>query len=83
MSADPTEAPERAIRVKFQRTEGHAGEYDRIVVAIADLSLSCDPVNDRQIRLAHRLAFTHGADVVIDDVLKDRVTQALTPKAPR
>lgn len=83
MSADPTEAPETAVRVSFQRTEGRAGMYDRIVVAIADLSLSCDLVNDRQIRLAHRLAFTHGADVVIDDELRERVTTALTKKAPR
>lgn len=81
MSATPEAIT--AVQVKFQRTEGRAGLYDRIVVVIADLHLSCDLVNDRQIRLAHRLATTHGADVVIDTVLTERVSAALTKKEPR
>lgn len=68
---------ERVRRVQIRRVSTTRREYDAIVVHLADLRLSADLVDDRQIRLAHRLAHSHGTTLDVAPELQERVTNAL------
>lgn len=67
----------KAHRVQIHRRQVGVREFDGITVYIADLRLSCDLMNDRQIRLAHELATQHQAFFMYDDVNAERVKAAL------
>ncbi len=70
--------PELAVSVSIKRIVGDGGgTYDRIRVCIADLHLSSDLVNDRQIRLAAKLAESHGVTLQADASNARRVAAAL------
>lgn len=51
--------------------------FDQIRVSIADMLLTCDLTDDRQIRLAYTLAQDHGATFIWDDHNDERVSAAL------
>jgi hypothetical protein len=68
---------ERVLKVRIHRAANTARTYDAITVYVADLQLSCDLVNDRQIRLARRLATSHGAALQVAPELEERVRAAL------
>lgn len=61
----------------LRRQEIRGTEVDRVTVLIGDLRLSGELFNDRQIRLARRLADDHEAWFMYDDAIADRVKQAL------
>lgn len=67
----------RAHQVKVQRVTTTAREYDAITVSIGDLHLRCDATDSRTIRLARRLADSHGATFLYDDATAARVRYAL------
>lgn len=67
---------ERIKTVRLHRKATASREYDAITVSIGDLFLSCDLVNDRQIRLAKLLAASHGADFSVCDALEERAAKA-------
>lgn len=78
MSEANTSAPEQATKVSLHQSTNKAGvKYDEITVVIADLHLHCDAVNDRQIRLAKKLADTHGCMFYVATEVADRVDRAL------
>jgi hypothetical protein len=68
---------EHVTCVRIHRAANGSREYDAITVHIADLALICDLVNDRQIRLANRLAVSHGAELRVSNDMQERVMQAL------
>lgn len=70
----------KAHRVQIHRRQVGAREFDGITVHIADLRLSCDLLDDRQIRLAHELATQHQAFFMYDDANEARVKAALGRK---
>lgn len=72
---------ERATCVRIRKAANSSREYDTLTVRIADLTLSCDLVNDRQIRLANRLAVSHGAELRVSDELQERVQQVLDARS--
>jgi len=70
--------PEMASQVKVCRRISASGhEYDAIKVVIGDLHMSCDAIDDRSIRLAKRLADSHGATFFYDDATAERVRAAI------
>lgn len=68
---------ERASLVRVHTKEVGTRRYDAITVVVADLHLSCDWVNARQLRLAKRLADNHGADFQVAPELQARVQREL------
>ena len=50
-------------RVSIQRRSGSRGNYFVIEVRTHDLILTCDLVNERQLRLARRLAKDYGVEL--------------------
>jgi hypothetical protein len=68
---------EQVKAVRVQRTQTGTREYNAITVVLADLHLSCDVVNARQLRLAKHLADSHGAAFMVDPLLQAQVYQAL------
>lgn len=69
--------PESVVRVQLRTLAAGARTYPAIVVHMADLQLSADLVNDRQVRLAQRLAESHGVTMEVAPELQLRVTRAL------
>ena len=67
----------KATQIHIHRAESRHTEYDEMTVVIADLYLYATISDDRQIRLAKRLADEHGAAFVVSEPLKARVKQAL------
>lgn len=67
----------KAHQVKVHRVATATREYDAITVAIGDLHLRCDAVDDRTIRMARRLAEDHKAYFTHDDATAMRVRAAL------
>lgn len=67
----------KAVQVKIQRRATTAREYDAVTVIIGDLHLSCDLTNDREIRLAKKLADDHQAAFMFDDENSARVRAAI------
>lgn len=76
----PNTEPELAKSVKVGRMAVGRREFDAIELQISDLCLSCDLVNDRQLRLAAQLARSHGVEFDVLDDLKARVAHALAWK---
>lgn len=76
----PNTEAELAKAVKVGRVAVGQREFDAIVVQISDLRLSCDLVNDRQLRLAAQLARSHGVELDVSVDLKARVAHALAGK---
>lgn len=72
---------ERASLVRVHTKEVGSRRYDAITVVVADLHLSCDWVNTRQLRLAKRLADSHGADFQVAPELQGRVDRELAAAA--
>ena len=68
---------EQVKAVRVQRTQTGTREYNAITVVLADLHLSCDVVNARQLRLAKHLAASHGAAFMVDPLLQAQVDRAL------
>jgi hypothetical protein len=68
---------EAVRQVRIHRRATSAREYDAVSVTLGDLHLYCDLVNDRQIRLAERLARSHSADFQVAPELRARVHTAL------
>lgn len=68
---------ERVTKVRIHRRSTQSREYDAITVCVGDLQLSCDLRNDRQIRLAYRLAQSHASAFCVAPELDDRVQAAL------
>lgn len=67
--------PVRRVQI---RTEVVASrEFAAIVVHLADLRLTADLVNDRQVRLARSLADSHGVELEVSPELRGRVSSAL------
>lgn len=73
---------ERVTRVQLRTLCAGAKTFPAVVVHVADLRLSADLVNDRQIRLAHRLAESHGIEVDVAPDLQARVAAAMRNDAP-
>ncbi len=67
----------RAVRVGRLTTTLRS--YDAITVVLGDLHLHCDATDDRKLRLAKRLADSHGAPFIVTQELQGRVTAALQP----
>ena len=68
---------ERASLVRVHTKETGMRSYDAITVVVADLHLSCNWVNARQLRLAKRLAESHGAQFQVAPELQGRVDREL------
>lgn len=63
--------------IRIERAETATRQYDCITVVIGDLHLRCDLMDDRQIRLAQRLADSHGVALHVGPGLGGRVAAAL------
>jgi hypothetical protein len=75
---------EQATLVRVHTKEVGARRFNAITVVLADLHLSCDWTNPRQLRLAKRLADSHGAVFQVDPALQERVDGELhRPSAAR
>ena len=71
-------APEMARAVSIRNTTNAAGKpYTEVRVCMADLHLTCDLVNDRQIRLVDSLARSHGVSLDCDEANAARVADVL------
>lgn len=77
-----SEMIEQAVSVRVHRMATTTREYDAITVCIAGMRLSCDVVSNRDIRLAHRLARSHGAHWMVAPELDERVQSALWEDQP-
>lgn len=82
LDAGPQVLLEAVSMVRIGRCGTSGGDYDCIEVTLADLHLRCDLVNDRQIRLAKRLALDHGAAFVVAPDFRERVEAALNCDTP-
>ncbi len=71
---------ERAKIVRLHRKATTTREYDAITVCIGDLKLSCDVVDDRQIRIAALLADSHQCPFQVAPELTERAETALKAK---
>jgi hypothetical protein len=69
--------------VQLHSRRGARGAYDAITVRIGGLSLRCDLVNDRQLRLASLLAQSHGCELGVEPQYRERVSRALERVKPR
>jgi hypothetical protein len=68
--------------VQLHSLRGARGPYDAITVRIGGLSLRCDLVNDRQLRLASILAQSYGCELGIEPQYRERVSRALERGRP-
>jgi hypothetical protein len=68
---------EQATLVRVHTKEVGTRRFNAITVVLADLHLTCDWTNRRQLRLAKRLAESHGALFQVDPVLRERVDAEL------
>ena len=68
---------ETATTIRIERAETSGRQYDRITVVIGDLHLHADLTDNRQIRLAQRLADSHGVALQVGPGLGARVAEAL------
>ena len=65
------------VCIRIRRASTTARDYVAIQVVIADLHLSCDLVDDRQIGLAKALADDHGIPLDVAPEFEERVARAL------
>ncbi len=68
--------PELAMKVMIVGREQGGKTWDQINVHLGDLLLNCDVVNDRTVRLAAKLAASHGCFFKVFDNCSDRVISA-------
>lgn len=68
---------EAVQRVSITRLTAGSRTFDAIEVVIGGLHLRCDLTNDRQVRLAQRLAVSNRADFIVNPELAERVATAL------
>lgn len=67
--------------VKIKRKQLGDRVFDAITICICDLHFSCDLMDDRQIKLARRLADDQGAWFAYDDHNAERVRRVLGVRA--
>lgn len=67
----------RVTSVRIRRRQVGDREFDSITVAICDLHLSADLMDNRQIKQARKLADEHGAWFEYDEANAERVRAVL------
>ena len=67
----------RVTSIRLVERSTMARTYDAIELVIGDLHVRCDLVCDRDIRLARRIADSHGAHWYVAPHLQERVARAL------
>ncbi|WDI91960.1 hypothetical protein [Xanthomonas campestris] len=72
---------EQVKSVQIRRAQTTTRTYDCIRIFVAGAWFSADLVSDRDIRLAKRLADSHGADFGCDEINADRVKRVLEGKS--
>lgn len=67
----------RVTSVRIRRRQVGNREFDSITISLCDLHLSCDLMDDRQIKNARKLADEHGAWFEYDEANAERVRSVL------
>lgn len=67
----------RVTNVRIRRRQVGNREFDSITISLCDLHLSCDLMDDRQIKNARKLADEHGAWFEYDEANAERVRSVL------